>query len=112
MIPLAIERSSVTHATTGDQLLYLVSDLFIAGGETTITALRWSIFCLAFYTETQERIRQQLMDQLGPDSTPSYGQRHQIPLLEAFVYEILRYRGVAPGMWRDTTKDCVVGVSR
>ena len=37
------------------QLLWLVSDLFIAGGETTITNLRWAILCLANFPEIQNR---------------------------------------------------------
>lgn len=53
------------------QLLFLVSDLFIAGGETTITTLRWATLCLAVYTEAQDRIRQEIMDNLGPNATPS-----------------------------------------
>ena len=53
------------------QLLFLVSDLFIAGGETTITTLRWAILCLAIYTESQEKIREEIMNNIGPSSTPS-----------------------------------------
>jgi cytochrome P450 len=53
------------------QLLWLVSDLFIAGGETTVTSLRWALLCLAKYPEVQERLRQELVDTFGRDSTPT-----------------------------------------
>ena len=40
-----------------------------------------------------------------------YTHRAQLPYLEAFLHEVLRYCGVTPGMWRTTTADCKVGVS-
>jgi len=52
-------------------LLWLVSDLFIAGGETTITTLRWMILCLASFPDIQERIRQEIKDSIGMDATPT-----------------------------------------
>ena len=54
------------------QLLSLISDLFIAGGETTITTLRWAVLCLALYPEVQDRIRNELKETIGLDSTPRY----------------------------------------
>ena len=53
------------------QLLWLVSDLFIAGGETTVTSLRWVLLCLAKYPKAQEQLRQELVDTVGRDSTPT-----------------------------------------
>ena len=54
------------------QLLSLISDLFIAGGETTITTLRWAVLCLALYPDVQERIRNELKETIGLDSPPRY----------------------------------------
>lgn len=90
------------------QLLSLISDLFIAGGETTITTLRWAVLCLALYPEVQDRIRNELKETIGLDSTPSYSGREELPYFEAFMYEMLRFCGVTPGMWRNTTNDTVV----
>ncbi len=57
--------------STETQLLWLVSDLFIAGGETTITTIRWILLCLALYPEVQERVRQEVTEVFGRDSTPA-----------------------------------------
>lgn len=56
---------------TETQLLWLVSDLFIAGGETTITTIRWILLCLAKYPQGQERVRQEIINAFGRDSTPT-----------------------------------------
>ena len=53
------------------QLLWMVSDLFIAGGETTITTIRWILLCLAKYPQGQERVRQEIVNVFGWDSTPT-----------------------------------------
>merc|ERR1712071_483105 len=90
------------------QLLSLISDLFIAGGETTITTLRWSVLCLALNPHVQERIRNEMKEVVGMDSPPSYSQREELPYFEATMYEILRFCGVVPGMWRNTTNDTTV----
>lgn len=86
------------------QLLFLVSDLFIAGGETTVTTLRWAILRLAIHQDFQEKIYQQLCSQVGRETPPTYAQRVALPYLEAFVHEVLRI-GAVPGMWRNTNQD-------
>ncbi|XP_046464672.1 cytochrome P450 2C5-like [Daphnia pulex] len=87
------------------QLLWLVSDLFIAGGETTVTSLRWALLCLAKFPKVQERLRQEIVDTFGRDSTPTYSQRSQLPYMEAFIQETLRFNCSVPGMWRNTAQD-------
>jgi len=90
------------------QLLALTSDLFIAGGETTITTLRWAILVLVVYPDVQERVREEIKANVGLDSPASYAQRTDYPYFEAFMYEMLRFCGVTPGMWRNTTNDTTV----
>ena len=54
------------------QLLWLISDLFIAGGETTITTIRWLLLCLATFPDIQERLRDEISETFGKDSSPTY----------------------------------------
>ncbi|XP_046639122.1 cytochrome P450 2U1-like isoform X2 [Daphnia pulicaria] len=100
-----LKSSGTSTHFTETQLLWLVSDLFIAGGETTITTIRWILLCLAKYPQGQERVRQEIINAFGRDSTPTYAQRTQLPYTEAFINEVLRLGGVAPGMWRNTSQD-------
>ncbi|XP_032779897.1 cytochrome P450 2C15 [Daphnia magna] len=97
-------NGQLTHFSES-QLLWLVSDLFIAGGETTITSFRWVLLCLAKFPEVQQRLRHEIMENFGRDSSPSYSQRTQLPYLEAFIHETLRFSCSVPGMWRNTTQD-------
>jgi hypothetical protein len=39
-----------------------------------------------------------------------YAQRMQLPYTEAFINEVLRLGGVAPGMWRNTSQDATYEV--
>ena len=41
-------------------LMRVVSDLFVAGGETTSTALNWAVLCAAENPAVQERVRGEL----------------------------------------------------
>ncbi|XP_032785792.2 cytochrome P450 2K4 [Daphnia magna] len=99
------KRDDVPADFSETQLLWLVSDLFIAGGETTVTTIRWILLCLALYPQIQERVRQEIVETFGRDSTPTYAQRTQLPYTEAFINEVLRLGGVTPGMWRNTSQD-------
>lgn len=69
--------------------------------------MRWAILCLANFPDIQERCRQELMDNVGLDSPPTYSQRSALPYLEAVIHEVLRFCGVTPGMWRSTSEDAV-----
>ena len=149
------------------QLLFLISDLFIAGGETTITTLRWVYLailsvklratiwwcfdvvavdiCLSaghlvsgdihriagqdqrgnyqqhrlwrnpFVSRPWLSLRSCLaspnVTMKGTHVSSRYAQRSLLPYFEAFLHELLRFAGVVPGMWRNTSEDCSVGVS-
>ena len=62
----------LTFWLTEAQLLALTSDLFIAGGETTITTLRWAILVLVVYPDVQERVREEIKANVGLDSPARY----------------------------------------
>jgi len=50
----------------------MVSDLFVAGGETTITTLQWSVLFLALYPEWQEKVREEIRTVYGKERLPRY----------------------------------------
>ena len=39
-----------------------------------------------------------------------YAQRLELPYMEAFIHEILRFCGVTPGMWREANQDAIYEV--
>ncbi|KAH3852930.1 hypothetical protein DPMN_095451 [Dreissena polymorpha] len=69
----------------------LIGDLFIAGTETTTTALRWSIVCLTEYPEIQESLYREITSGISNFLPPSVFNRPALVQVEAFYMEVLRF---------------------
>lgn len=89
---------------TSDQLLTSVSNLFIAGTDTTATTLRWAIFYLAHNPEWQDKIFEEIRSQIGEERTLlAYADRTKLPLTEAVIMETQRMANLVPlGVMRRT----------
>lgn len=81
---------------TDNQLITSVTDLFGAGTETTSTTIRFGLLLLATYPEIQERMYNEIKDQVGTDSIPDYADRMRLPFCEAVVYETQRFANLVP----------------
>jgi cytochrome P450 family 2 subfamily J len=92
---------------TDIQLLTSVTDLFMAGSETTSTTLRWTILFLASHPETQEKLYQEIKDEIGTNSLPNYADRTKLPFTEAVIMETQRLANLTPlGVPRRTLAPC------
>uniref|UniRef100_H2YPQ6 Uncharacterized protein n=1 Tax=Ciona savignyi TaxID=51511 RepID=H2YPQ6_CIOSA len=89
------------------QLVQSLVDLFLAGTETTTTFLLWSIITLLHYPDIQALLYQELLQETGREQAfPSIGHREKLPLLEAFIQEIFRFKTlILLGGQHLTTKD-------
>uniref|UniRef100_H2Z9F5 Cytochrome P450 2U1 n=1 Tax=Ciona savignyi TaxID=51511 RepID=H2Z9F5_CIOSA len=81
---------------TDTQLLQYVRDLFVAGTETTTSTVRWSLLCLIHNPETQEKLRKEIFEVLGPEKIPAFENKSKMPYTSAFIQEIYRYRTLVP----------------
>ncbi|TRY61580.1 hypothetical protein TCAL_01476 [Tigriopus californicus] len=87
-----------------------VLDLFIAGIETTSTALVWSFLILVTYPEIQERLYREIQETVGSDRLPTMDDKPKMPFTEAVMQEILRFSCIAPlGIFREADRDMKVG---
>ncbi|KAB7507563.1 hypothetical protein Anas_03198 [Armadillidium nasatum] len=80
-----------------EDLIGCISDLFTAGLETTTTTLNWAVIYLATFPEVQKKLHKEI-DNVLPDGTPFTLQektRQELPYLEAFISEVLRYSSLA-----------------
>ena len=82
--------------TTDDQLFTTLTDLFIAGSETTATTMRWAVLYLIHNPEVQTRMRQEIDNVIGQSQIPSMIHKTSLPYCEAVILEVLRIGCVAP----------------
>lgn len=73
-----------------------VTDIFGAGQDTTSTALSWIILLLLKHPQVQQDLQAELDRVVGRSRLPTAEDRPHLPLLEAFIYETLRYSSFVP----------------
>lgn len=95
------ERELVDHLLT----------FLAAGHESTAITLSWALFELARRPQIQQRLRSEILSQVGSlvDHAPSREEVNSLTYLRCFVMEVLRYYPVFPSMMREATKDVTIG---
>ncbi|XP_068696657.1 steroid 17-alpha-hydroxylase/17,20 lyase-like isoform X2 [Montipora foliosa] len=84
-----------TALLSQDHLVMTINDMFLAGYETTSTALRFLIAFLVNSPKYQVEIQQQL-DEVIAGRKPSLNDRPKLPLVQATILEALRIGNVLP----------------
>ncbi len=79
-----------------DTLKKVVGDLFVAGSETTSTAIRWTLVYFLNYPDVQEKCFQEIKENIGLNRLPSMKDKTSLPYLEATIMEVLRFGMIAP----------------
>jgi len=95
---LAKASENVTAIMSEDHLINTILDMFAAGYETTTDTLAWAIGFLVHNPKYQRDIQAQLDDVIGSDRMPSLDDRHNLPLINATIMEILRLGNLAPNV--------------
>ncbi|NXC41302.1 CP1B1 protein, partial [Penelope pileata] len=73
-----------------------MTDIFGAGQDTTSTALSWVLLLLLKHPRLQQDVQAELDRVVGRSRLPTAEDRPHLPLLEAFIYETLRYSSFVP----------------
>ncbi|KAJ3645218.1 hypothetical protein Zmor_022896 [Zophobas morio] len=91
--------------------LQLLSNMFGASTETTISSILWVLLYLAHFKEVQNKVRKELWNILQ-DKSPQIGDLPKLPYTEATLAEVARIRSLFPlGFPHYTTDDvCVENV--
>ena len=90
------EDSSVKGFLTDDKLIMTMSEVFIAGMETTASTLCWALLYLIHNPGVQQMLHQELDQVIGPDRLPQPQDKKNLPYLEATIAETLRLSSLAP----------------
>ncbi|KAI0319668.1 cytochrome P450 [Amylostereum chailletii] len=89
-----------------DEIAYLAGAMFSAGSETTAAALSYVIMAAACHPEAQVRVQEELDSTVAFGRLPAFSDAKDLPHVEAFVREALRWRPItAGGIPHATTKD-------
>lgn len=57
------------------QLIVSMGDLFIAGGETTSTTLRWAVLLLSYFPDAQRKLQTEIDALVGKERRPTLEDR-------------------------------------
>ena len=67
----------------------------MAGTETTVNTLRWTVLLMARYPNIQKRVHEEIDRELG-NNAPRYGNRQNLKFTEAVLCEIQRGANLVP----------------
>lgn len=73
-----------------------VTDLLGAGQDTNSTALTWIILLLIKYPHIQEKLQHEIDKVVKRDTLPTSEDKCQLPYVQAFIYEALRFSSFVP----------------
>nr|XP_009680473.1 PREDICTED: cytochrome P450 2J5-like isoform X3 [Struthio camelus australis] len=90
-------------------MVQVITDLFIAGSDTTTITLCWALLYMMMYPEVQERVQEELDAVIGPSRAIEYKDRVILPYTNAVLHEIMRYSSIsAIGVMRKCTQDTIL----
>uniref|UniRef100_A0A8C6WGX9 Cytochrome P450, family 27, subfamily C, polypeptide 1 n=1 Tax=Neogobius melanostomus TaxID=47308 RepID=A0A8C6WGX9_9GOBI len=99
----------VTKEMNMEEIYANVTEMLLAGVDTTSFTLSWATYLLARYPHVQQQIHAEVEKTLGHSAVASADDVPQLPLIRGLVKETLRLFPVLPGNGRITQDDLVVG---
>ena len=81
---------------TDDHIEMVVSDLFGAGSETTLTTIEWLILYMIHWPHFQDEMYEQIIQLIGISRYPEMKDRSALPLVQAVIQETLRFSSLSP----------------
>jgi cytochrome P450 len=88
------------------QLAQTIFDLFVAGSETTSTTLMWSVYLLVMHPEIQQKMFDDIEENIGDCKLPETSDRVKLRYADAVVHEIQRFASLVPqGVAHCATED-------
>ncbi|CAM2100669.1 cytochrome P450 27C1 [Caretta caretta] len=99
----------MTKELTVEEIYANMTEMLLAGVDTTSFTLSWATYLLAKHPEVQESVYEEIVNNLGKDQVPTSDDVPKLPLIRGLLKETLRLFPVLPGNGRVTQEDLVVG---
>ncbi|XP_026175865.1 cytochrome P450 27C1 [Mastacembelus armatus] len=99
----------ITKEMSIEEIYANVTEMLLAGVDTTSFTLTWATYLLARHPHIQQQIFTEVTNTLGPGVIASADDISHLPLIRALVKETLRLFPVLPGNGRVTQDDLLVG---
>ncbi|KAJ7183187.1 cytochrome P450 [Mycena filopes] len=93
-------KSTTDHKLLRDETL----NILLAGRETTMHTLTIAIYFLAMYPKVLSRLREEVLNIVGPSARPSYDDIKEMKYLRAVLNETMRLYPSVPFNVRETVK--------
>ncbi|KAL3847910.1 hypothetical protein ACJMK2_018800 [Sinanodonta woodiana] len=94
LLEMKNNRDCTNCTFTKKQLIRTVTDLFVAGTETTTTTINWAVLYLAAKQNIQARIFREINENVGTDRLPNLQDKRYLVYTEAFIMEVLRVSNI------------------
>ncbi|XP_069553915.1 cytochrome P450 27C1 [Brachyistius frenatus] len=99
----------VTREMNMEEIYANVTEMLLAGVDTTSFTLSWACYMLARHPRIQQQIYNEVTKTLGPGAVATADDVSNLPLIRGLVKETLRLFPVLPGNGRISQDDMVVG---
>ncbi|XP_041849078.1 cytochrome P450 27C1 [Melanotaenia boesemani] len=99
----------ITKEMSLEEIYASVTEMLLAGVDTTSFTLSWTSYLLAQHPHIQQQIYSEVTQTLGPGTVATADDVAHLPLIRGLVKETLRLFPVLPGNGRITQDDLVVG---
>ena len=73
-----------------DSLEMIMSDMIIAGTETVASSISWAVLYFLYWPHLQQPLYDEIVKVMGPEDFPTLEDRSRLPLVQAYINEILR----------------------
>ncbi|XP_075227414.1 cytochrome P450 4C1-like isoform X2 [Lycorma delicatula] len=92
-----------------DKLVLKITDMFIAGSDTTAVAISYALMIMGIYKEIQEKVYKEVINVIGDnDDDITHLDLPKLPYLEMVLKEVLRHYTI-PAVVRKLDKDQSIG---